>query len=226
MADLYGFVQQNSPGRAADGTSRGVRVTRDGAVLEVPWIQALCLEGRLFGCGPGATALGVAAGTFGAGAIDTDEFDYLQTIPATVAVIPVYLRVSMVTVGTALESGMHAFWGASGVIGANSVAVTPHNLRPASSNLSACTVAVLGDDGGTTFVPAGLICRDVTTALTGVAGTPQQFIPQWSVAQAGFTPVLEGLASPGRQISIWVDGQAGTGYIHFVYAELPISAVA
>jgi len=226
MVDMRSAVGQTTVIRVKEDAARALRLTRDGAVVEIPWIQALGLEGKLFGAGPGATALGVAVGPFGAGALDMTEIDYLQTIPATVAVLPVYIRVNLVAVGTVLESGFHAFWGAAGVIGANSVAVTPHNLRPGSSNASLCTVACLGDAGGTAFVPAGLIAREVTTMLTGIAASPQPFIPSWSAASAGYFPPIEGATSPGRQIAIFVDGQAPSGYIHLVWGELLIADVA
>jgi len=222
---LTAAIGQSNVIRKDEDDLRSIRIIRDGAVVEIPWVQALALEGRLYGVGPGATALGVAVGPFGAGAIDLTEIDYLQTIPVTVAVLPVYIRVCLVAVGTVLESGFHAFWGSAGIIGANSVAVTPHNLKPGSNLASLCTVACLGDAGGTAFAPAGLIAREVTTMLTGIAASPQPFIPAWSAATAGFVTVLEGLASPGRQIAMFVDGQAPSGYIHHVWAELPVGDI-
>jgi len=225
MSHTYILGQQNSPSAVSDAVDLKLRGTRDGAAFTAPWIQALVLEGRVFGSGNGATALGVAAGTFSDGALDTDEFDYLQTIPATVAVIPVYIRLCIVTVGTALETGFHAFWGGSGVAHATNVAVTPHNLRPGSSNVSACTVVTIADTGGTAFVPAGLIARDVAMMLTPAANQATAFIPQWSCAQAGYAPVIEGGVSPTKQIAIFVTGQAETGYLHHVWVELPIARV-
>jgi len=225
MTMLLGAIGQTQVVRKDEDDLRSIRLIRDGAVVEIPWTQALALEGRLYGVGSGATALGVAVGPFGAGALDMTEIDYLQTIPVTVAVLPIYIRVCLVAVGTVLESGFHAFWGGSGIVGANPVAVAPHNLKPGSNLTSLCTVNVCSDAGGTAFVPAGLIAREVTTMLTGIAASPQPFIPAWSAATAGFTPTLEGLASPGRQIAIFVDGQAPSGYIHHVWAELPVGDI-
>lgn len=225
MAHLYIHANQLSPERGGDTDDIKWRGTRDGAALEIPWIQALCLEGRVFGAAPGSTALGTTVGPFGGTTtIDLDEFDYLQTIPATVAVIPVYINVGIAVTGTAGEGGFHAFWGGSGVAGANPVAVTPHNLRPASSNVSACTVVALCDDVGTAFVPAGLIARKASNTITVTSGYMD--VPAWSVTESGYIPVIEGLASPGRQIGIWVYSQgATTGFIQHVWAELPISAI-
>jgi len=225
MADLYGFVQQQNASRASDGTSRGIRITRDGAILQIPWLQALCLEGRVFGAAPGSTALGTTVGPYGGTVtLDLDEFDFLQTIPATVAIIPIYINVGIAVTGTAGEGGFHAYWGGAGVVGANGVSVTPHNLRPASSNVSACTVVASADDGGTAFVPAGLVARRASNTITVTSGFMD--VPAWSVVESGYAPVIEGLASPARQLGIWVYSQgATTGFIQHVWAELPIAAV-
>lgn len=225
MAHLYVAAQQLDPSRGSDGTDVKVRGTRDGALYQAPWIQALCLEGRVFQAAPGSTALGTTVGAFGGTTtIDFDEFDYLQTIPATVAVLPIYINVGIAVTGTAGEGGFQAYWGGSGVAGANPVTVTPHNLRPASSNVSACTVVALCDDGGTAFVPAGLIARAASNTITVTSGFMD--VPAWSVVNAGYVPVIEGLASPGRQIGIWVYSQgATTGFIQHAWAELPISAI-
>jgi len=225
MGHTYILARQDGVSRESDGADIKARGTRDGALAEIPWVQALTLEGRVFGAAPGSAALGTTVGAFGGTTtIDLDEFDYLQTIPATVAVLPVYISVGIAVTGTAGEGGFHAFWGAAGVAGANPVAVTPHNLRPASSIVSACTVVALCDDGGTAFVPAGLIARRASNTITVTSGFMD--VPAWSVTEAGYVPVIEGLASPGRQIGIWVYSQgATTGFIHHVWAELPIDYI-
>ena len=225
MAHNYILARQLGASRVGDGVDVKWRGTRDGAGAVIPWVQALTLEGLVFGAAPGSTALGTTVGAFGGTTtIDLDEFDYLQTIPATVAVLPIYINVGIAVTGTAGEGGFHAFWGGSGVAGANPVAVTPHNLRAASSNVSACTVVALCDDGGTAFVPAGLIARKASNTITVTSGFMD--VPAWSVTEAGYVPVLEGLASPGRQIGIWVYSQgATTGFIHHVWAELPIADI-
>ena len=226
MSDLRIMSNQGSVNRTQDTNWVAVRGLRDGSISQIPWLQALCLEGRMFGmqCGD-ATLDPVGPGTFGAGAVDLDEFDYLQTVPATVAVIPVYFAVGFVGVGTAAECGIHLLWGSTGVISNGTATNTIFNMRPGSSNSSACTVATLGDDGGTAFVPAGVIYENVTTAITGAANTPQQFVPPYSAATAPYIAVIEGLASPNRQIAGFTNGQAATGYLTSVWAELPIADI-
>ena len=221
--NAHGFVQQQSVDRASDGGAKGIRITRDGAVIEVPWLQALCLEGRMFGaqCGD-ASCDPVGEAPFGDTGVDLDEFDWLQVIPATVAVLPVYFAVGYLAIGAAGEAGLHLVWGAGGVLNAGSITVTPFNMRPSSGVVSACTIAASEDGGGTAITVAGVIYEQVTTALTGVAATPAQFVPEFSVAKVGYIPVLEGAV----QMAAFCPGQAApTGYIVAAWAELPISAI-
>ena len=220
MSDLYGFVQQQSVSRAADGTSRGLRVTRDGAILAVPWIQALCLEGRVFGASYGSASLTYTTpGTFGAGAVDQDEFDYFQAVPATVAVIPVFYGVTYEIIGTALLCSNLLVYGISGTV-VNGIAVTPFNMRPGAGIDSLCTVTGLTDGGGTTITVQGCVFMSGATMVTG-AVTGANVLPPFSVDQAGYAPVLEGV----RQVAGYHAGQAGTGYVHSVWVELPVAMV-
>ncbi|KKL48825.1 hypothetical protein LCGC14_2321640 [marine sediment metagenome] len=214
------------PGRAtSDKQIMAARGTRDGSLYTADWLQALSMEGRVYGVAFGDANLGiVTVGTFGAGAIDLDEFDLLHTIPATVVCIPIYFKVAFSAIGTILSSGAALVYGSGGVI-SNGISATPANMRPGSNNTSASTVTGLGDDGGTAMTVGGVFFREASTALTGVAGTPAQLGYEWTVATAGYIPVLEGLASPNRQVAGFAHGQAGTGWITYVFAELPISAI-
>ena len=222
MADLYGFVQQQNVGRAAEGTSRGVRLTRDGAIVQVPWLQALCLEGRVFVTHFGATDMATTEATFAAGDIDGTEIDMLATIPATVACLPVYAKCAFDAIGTIDEVDFMVGWGSGGVIGANSVAVVPRNLRPASGVAPLITVATQGDAAGTAVTLTGVIFHEATFGLTGVAATPAQLGYEWSaMSSGGVVPVIEG----ARQLVGLTGSQAGTGYQTYVWVELPISAV-
>lgn len=221
MSDIHGFVQQDSVARKSDGTVTGIRVTRDGSLIQVPWLQALCLEGRMFGVGYGATNLSASTvGTFGAGGIDLGEFDLLQQIPATVAVLPVYFKVVLETIGTIAAVDILLAWGAGGIPGTD-LDLVPYNLRPGSSNVTACTLTGLDDGDGTDITLAGYIYREGTTALTGVAATPAQLIPAYTPMKAGFIPVIEG----ARQIAGYASAQESAGFITYVWAELPISAI-
>jgi hypothetical protein len=168
----------------------------------------------------------LTVGTFGDGTIDLEELDLLQTIPATVGVIPVYFKVALAVVGTIADSGVALVWGNAAVINSG-ISATPYNMKPSSSNASVCTLAGLGDtaNGGTAITVDGVIYREASTAITGVGATAQQIGSyEWSAEDSGLMPVLEGLASPGRQVAGFAYGQAPTGYVNYIWAELPIAA--
>lgn len=223
MSDIYGRVQQQNVNRASDGTAGAIRVTRDGSLLAVPWLQALCLEGRVFGASFGSASLTYTTpGTFGAAAPDMDEFDYLHTIPTTVAVIPVYYAVVYEIIGTVDFCTNLLTWGATGVI-SGGITATPFNMRPGAGIDSLCTVAGLGDDGGTAHVPAGLVYMSGASMVTGAA-TGVNTLPPFSATTCAYVPVLEGSATI-TQMAGFHAGQAGTGYVTSNWVELPIAMV-
>ncbi len=226
MSVLQSYISQNDCVRGAEDALKNLRLIRDGSLSVIPWTQALVLEGRVFGVSFGAANMSTTVGTFGAeAAIDLDEIDMLQTIPATVAVMPLYFKCAFVAIGTIAATQVVLTWGAGGV-GSAGITCTPYNLKPASSSVSACTVTGLHDNGGTAIVNAGVIFREATTALTGVAATPAQLGYEWTAGRTGFVPVIQGLVSPTRQIAAWAKAQGGTGYLMYQYAELPVSDVA
>jgi hypothetical protein len=225
MTTMLAVVGQSSQKRSAEEALKPPRAMRDGSLATIPWVQALCLEGRVYGIQVGdATTDPVGAATFGAGVIDLTEFDYLQTIPATVAVLPVFYQIAFLAIGTAAEAGLTVIWGSAGVKHATGITPVPFNMRPGSSNASVCTYSALSDTGGTAIAPAGVIYQNITTAVTATAG--MNFVPPWSAATAGFVPVLEGAAGTGRQIAAFANGQAATGYLTAYHAELPIADIA
>lgn len=223
MSKLEGFVQQQSVNRASDGTMKGVRMTRDGAVLQIPWIQALCLEGRVFGASYGSGSLTFTGpGTFqAAGAIDEDAFDYHHTIPATVAVIPVYYAPVFELVGTVEIVSNLLVYGISGTI-AGGAAITPYNMRPAAGIDSLCTIVGLTNGGGTTITIQGCVYMSGATMMSNTTTTGANVLPAFSVDTAGYAPVIEG----SRQLAGFHSGQADTGYVVSNYIELPVAMVS
>jgi len=210
--------------RTSDGLAKGIRSTRDGSLVAVPWVQALCLEGRVFGAAGGSASLTFTGpGTFGDGAPDMDEFDYLHTIPTTVAVIPIYYDVVLEGIGTALLTTNLIVYGSAGVVAANSFALTPFNMRPAAGVDSLCTIAACADTGGTAITVRGLVYMSGATMITG-ATTGANVLPAFSLTTCSYVPVLEG-SSTVTQMAAFHSGQATTGYITSNWIELPIAMV-
>jgi len=225
MSDIRGVIAQKTVIRTDEGDRRALRLGYGGESIYIPWLQALVLEGRMFGVAYGSANNDViAVGTFGAGAIDLDEFDLLQTVPATVAVLPAYYKVAFSTPGTVAALHVALAWGQTGVIAAG-ISCTPFNLNTGSTNASLCTITGLGDDGGTACTISGVIYQEAATVLVGAANTPQQLGYEWAAGKAGFVPVIKGLVSPTRQVMGWAAAQGGTGWITYQYAELPIDAI-
>jgi len=222
---LVGAIGQNTVPRAKDDALRTLRLGRGGEVIAIPWTQALIMEGKVFGVQFGdATTDPVGAGTFGAGVVDLTEFDFLQTIPATVVVMPLYYEISFRAIGTVGETGLHVVWGGAGVKHASGITPVAFNMKPSSSTASLCTLSALSDTGGTAIVPAGVICSRITTAVTGAA-TGMNFVPPWSAEKDGGAPMLVGLTSPGRQIAAFFPAIGGTGYFVSRYAEFLVDEI-
>ncbi len=216
------------PGRAtSDKQIMAARGTRDGSLYTADWLQALSMEGRVYGVAFGDANLGiVTVGTFGAGAIDLDEFDLLQTIPESVAVIPTYYKVGYVAIGTIAALQTILVYGNSGVINAGTTATTPYNFRASSGNRSACTVDILGDNVGTAITIDGVIFHEAVTAITGEAGDAAPMgMHEWTAATASYLPVLDGATGTGRQVAGFAHGEGSTGFLTYAWAELPISAI-
>jgi len=225
MSDVRAVVAQNTVPRVKDDAFRNIRLGRGGEIVTIPWTQALIMEGKVFGVQFGdATTDPVGAGTFGAGVVDLDEFDFLQTIPATVTVMPLYYEVSLLAIGTAGETGLHVVWGSGGVKHASGITPVAFNMKAASSNTSLCTLSALSDDAGTAIVPAGIVCSRITTAITGAA-TGMNLVPPWSALAEGGAPMLKGAASTGRQIAAFFPAIGGTGYFVSRYAEFGVDEI-
>ena len=221
MSKIYGAVQQQHVSRVADSAPNDARITRDGAMLHIPWIQALCLEGRVMAAAGGSASLVYTSpGPFGTGAVDDDEFDYLHTIPATVAVIPVYYSVIIETVNTVDMVTNLLVWGNTGVDGGTSFVLTPFNMRPAAGIDSLCSIAACCDTGGTAINMLGCVFMSGASMMDDAVTTKVNALPAFSATTCSFVPVLEGSATV-TQMAGFHSGQTPVGYIHSVWIELP-----
>ena len=220
MSDLRVFAKQKSVSRDASGWV-AQRAFQDGAAVVVPWVMALVMEGYVFSAQFGAADKDdTDPGTFGAGGVDLTEFDFLQTLPSggTVGVIPVFWKPVFEAIGTIAAADAVLYWGSGGVKHASGITPTASNMRPDSAISSACTLSALSDTGGTALTPGGEIYREGGTHLTGVAGTGQTLMPEWSINKTGFAPVIVGAS---RQVAAFASAQASTGYMIYQWIEMP-----
>ena len=228
MADMYGRAIIGQRGRSGSGNAVQQAMTTDGAAVQIPWLFALSLEGLVF-----STQFGAAdqddsdPGTFGPGAVVFTEIDMLVTTPSSgsLQVIPIYWQAIFDAIGTAAAVDLILLAGSGAVIGANSITPTLTNSHMGSSNTSACTIAALGDAGGTAPTTINqFLYRRGGVHLTGVAGTPETIgiDSAFNVAKTGWLTVLSGAS---KQVAAFSGAQAGTGFYHYAQVELPANSV-
>lgn len=220
MSELHVYGKNQNIDRGTAGW-KGARGLLDGSVVMANWVQALIMEGYGFGVGFGAADKeDTDPGTFGAGGVDLTEFDMLVTLPSngSVGIIPIFWKPVFEAIGTIAAVDALLIYGTGGVAHASGIDPAFTNLRPDSSIASACTCDALADAAGTTIVVGGTIYREGGTHLTGVAGTGQTLFPEWSIAKAGYAPVIVGAS---RQVAGFASAQASTGFMVYHQLEMP-----
>ncbi len=211
----------------ADDMYSKAQGTRDGAIFTADWILARCAEGRVFSAMAGS---GSTVATFGAGSMDTTEPDLFVSVPSGTTIVPLEINIQMEAYGSALAFETMAACGTGGVVpaAANYTAVTPKNLRSDVPFTSNCTVCKEGS-AAFTYMTTNVVefwrdgLQKAITAATATVGNPmlQPFKFSWNYRTAGFVPVVVGAA----QLAIYASAQAGTGYIEFIYCEVPSTRI-
>lgn len=218
---VAGWVQQQNVSRQADGTEGLVRMTRDGSICELPWKQAIALEGRTFVVNYGSTASNILGHTSTA----TAQPDTSLDVPAGVVVIPIQYQLSVFSGG---GTGNYIYLQmANNTVGSGTsspVTQGPQNMRTDLPFASRCTARQAFTANGTAPTnPAEVWSVGATSFLTqsGLTGNSQvltYFVP------LDVPPILVGPSN----LSLFT--VATTTAISFKaileYIELPASAVS
>ncbi len=206
----------------ADDAYSKVQGTRDGAPFSADWVLARCLEGRVF-CANAGTATSPI--TFGAGTIDTTEFDLHLAVPSGTTVGILNIDVFLEVTGTnAILEGM-AVSGTGSTCGAGTT-ITPKNLRsdaPFTSNCTITAAATLTSGvaiTGSEFFRFGYNKIETVTSAGDSGGTLSRLFT-WNHKDAGYMPILVGAA----QLGVFCGAQAGQGFIKVIYVEVPSTRV-
>lgn len=222
MSDIRGYTEQKAPTFGAEGIPRGVRLTRDGAMVQLPWIQSLVMAGRVYGIHAGTVTTPIA----GHAAIDADQPEAAVYVADGTCLIPITIRAAMETGATTLAQGgmMAAFSGIS--VGAGtSTATTPFALNLQNINTPNASAAAAYTGNGTDPLTAGNYIEaarvsaviDADAATTGIV--PPTLL--WSANQDGYAPLIQDAGS----ILVYGEAAANTLYATIVWAELPETAV-
>ena len=219
--DIRVKSQQSSPEVPKDGTTRPVVGTRDGAIFSADWYTKQLMRGKIFQVAGGATDQGITdPGTFGAGALDSDEFDLLVTVPANTTIIPLGWTVVMEKFGSTGLLELLLAWGTGAVSGGTDLTLVPVNQNTGSGNVSALTnnIVALAADGGTALTKQGEIHRDGLQLVEDIAANDNAAWPnrfQWKAQSPDDLYIIEG----AKLIAGWIASVGGTGFQKFTWAE-------
>lgn len=195
--------------------------TRDGATFSADWYLKQLMRGNIFQVAGGATNQGITdPGTFGAGALDSDEFDLLIEVPTGTTIIPLGYTVVMEKFGATGLLEILLAWGTGAVSGGSDLTLVPVNQNLASSKTSALTnnVIALGADGGTALTKEGEIWRDGLQLVEDIAANDNAAWPNRFQFKASGPDDLYIIKGP-KFIAGWVASVGGTGFQKFTYAE-------
>ena len=195
--------------------------TRDGAIFSADWYLKQLLRGNIFQVAGGATDQGATdPGTFGAGALDTDEFDLLVTVPDGTTIIPLQYTVVLEKFGATGILEILLATGTDAVAGGSGVTLVPVNQNGASNKKSALAdnVTSLDAGGGTALTQESEIYRDGLQLVEDIAANDNAAWPsrfQWNATGPGDLHIIEG----AKFLAAWVASVGGTGFQKLVYAE-------
>jgi hypothetical protein len=217
MSDARVKIQQQNVSRASDGDWTNLRALRDGALIAVPWYQALVLEGRCFSAAApgeyditGVTVMGTYADGSKTLAVD---------IPDATAAFPLLIETNF-NLNAATVSHMSAMvTTALNGTGGTETEVSELNLRvdnPVSSGATAMhTVSSATDNVDAT--ERVLFHWSSAQDLDTIDLDP--YI-RWSVAKCGIAPIV---IDAGSIVTVMFNA-TGTGFSLIHWAEIAESA--
>lgn len=212
--------QTTSVERVSEGNDITLKALRDGTLTTASWIAALSLAGRVFTVNQG---VGTTPKTFGAGGLDTTEFDMHVAVPAGVVIIPLELFITYEEIGAAgiLECVMQS--GSGSVTGAGDTP-TPISSNVSSGRASRCTVTGSAVSGTALTTNIKEIWRDMDQLAIDIDTVAQirvKYNYRWYAMDSGVLDIV----GPTQQVAIWAAATGGIGQIGFKYIELPVAAV-
>ncbi len=205
--------------RVSEGQDVYLKAFRDGTLTVADLIAAWSFEGKVFCANAGTITTPI---TFGAGSIDSGEYDLHVSVPSDKVIFPLSLRIKMEAYGTTAIFETMACYGTGSTCGAGTT-ITPVNVNTGSSNASSCTItAAATTTSGVAFTGKYVeFFRDglqkVATTATGdddSARSGETF--PWYAKNEGIMRQV----GPSAQLAVFAAAQAGTGFIIFEYAEL------
>jgi hypothetical protein len=219
--DIRAKARQSDPEVVRDDAIVPVQATRDGALFSADWYLKQLLRGRIHQVSGGATDQGTTdPGTFGAGALDTDEFDLLITVPEGTVIIPLEWTVVLEKFGATGLLEIVLARGTGAVGSGTHLTLVPVNQNMSSNKVSALTnnVIALDNGGGTALTQEAEIWRGGLQLVEDIAADDAAAWPSRFQFKAS-SPADLHICRGATFIAGWVAGTACTGFQKFVYAE-------
>lgn len=215
MSSLNGIAGLITPSRAsADGGSKQLRLTRDGAPITLPWYQALCMEGVVFQAeAHGATIFTGLTLLAHASYADTAKGIYVD-IPDGLAAIPLEVFFNFLATGAAIVHYAAYCSATLNGVGGTETLITCVNMNLANTtDASGCTAAHTADSETDTVTGAEIFLDRHSTNqdLDGVGIIPKT---RWMAAESAIAPLLRDGASINVNASPTTSG-TGFGHINF-----------
>lgn len=137
------FVRQNTSSPFPDGAVGGLRLSRNGELFTVPWLQAAVFEGKAFAVTVGALSTPVVGGGNGT-VLDIDQPELAIGVPSGKAILPFSIKVQChvpLLAADADESEILVAVDKDTTLATDGTATTetPANLRMNHAGVSACT---------------------------------------------------------------------------------------
>ena len=217
--------QTSSVASESEGSDVFLRAMRDGSLINVPWVQAKAIEGKVFCAQTGVMTSPVTFSPVVAG----DMPDLAVTVPSGTTIIPVYISVNMEDTGTVLAADVFAI--ASKVYD-NAVTatatITITNLRTdKATGGSQCTAYSVITSNGTDLETATYNYVEFWRPLAGMVEdaetssaaslNPAISFSKWTIGNAVVPPIIVGTSTLG----VFAGTQAGTGFITAMWVEEP-----
>lgn len=199
----------------SDGQKQPLWATLDGAIINDEYVQALVMDGRVFHARVGSASTPV---TLDASWANTDP-DISMDISGGITVIPLRIAVVFEVFGT--DAVIETMTLCSQTLGAASAGTlfTSVNYRLRHTRDSQVRVyvgpTVTSGYTGTYFELYRNLQQTAGTQSAGEGGIPYRY--EWNYKTSPPVPLLEGAAT----MQTWAVGQAATGYIDWVWAEIP-----
>lgn len=233
MSASFGNAQQTSPTLVGEGDQRQIRLTRDGALVGMDWIQAAVMQGIVHTAGSGTGSTPVATNA----AYAAGEPDLYLYVPAGTVVIPLSIMVCMEDTGTIDAGDCLAGYSSNGDGAVTGTALTIYNYKTLASPASSCTATGVVTSNGTTHLGGTDFAEFWRPWASG--RVPDHFAAAAAVNQVGDSgpngahwsaknspaPVV-GSAGTDCALSVFASFQAGVGYVQIVWAEYAASLFA